>query len=330
MKDYILFTGAGASKPLGYPTTVDFLDMIPDSPIVKSAREFLKEKLGRYDVEHIVTLFETIDKFFGTDAGEFISKRLPVDYQKSNFQKIYRDLKRLFLEVYSKLPDLKKLEAAYMPLLEYLGYRENQIHWFTTNYDPTLDYLCIKKLSDYYISGFPNNEWKPETLEANKAGVYAYFLHGSTAIHRREDGDIVLARNYKMNPRLDYNVLVYPGLTKEGEKHPIFEFYYNALRDRLRKTELVIVIGFSFRDRDINEIFMEAFNENDGLRLVVVDPGINNLPEGSSFPELREKLGERCITIPKPFGDGKDLVEEIKKVFGKDKGLARKAIEKFE
>ena len=334
MKDYVLFTGAGASKPLGYPTTVDFLDMIPDSPIVKSAREFLKEKLGRYDVEHIVTLFETIDKFFDTDAGEFISKRLPADYQKSNFQKIYRDLKRLFLEVYSKLPDLKKLETAYMPLLEYLGYRENKIHWFTTNYDPTADYLCYEKLKDYYINGFPGGVWDESEFNSTESGVYVYFLHGCIGMHlRKDDNRVVLNRSYDRHMVLDRNLIIYPGLIKGDKSYGIFEFYYNALRDRLKKAELVIVIGFSFRDQEIKDIFERAFGENPELKLVVVDPNIekpDKLPEGSNLPELKKRLGKRCITIPKPFGDGKSLVEEIKKVFGEDKSLARKVIEKFE
>ena len=300
---------------------------------MNEAEDFLQKKIKSYDVEHIVILFDTIEKFFKSDAGEFISNKLPPEYKKPNFQNSYNELKKRFLDVYSKLPDLEKLEKAYMPLMELLNYKENRIHWFTTNYDPTLDYLCVKKLSDHYISGFPNNEWRPESLTPEKAGIYAYFLHGSMAIHLREDGDIVFARNYKMNPKLENNILIYPGLTKKYEKDSIFEFYYNALKDRLKRSSLAMVIGFSFRDQEIKAIFERAFEENPEFKLVVVDPHIDEpdkLPEGSELPELKKKLGKRCITIPKPFGDGKNLVEEIKKLFGKDKSLAREVIEKFE
>ena len=73
------------------------------------------------------------------------------------------------------------------------------------------------------------------------------------------------------------------------EREP-FRTAYEYLQQTLNHTALCVVIGFSFRDPAVNETLRSALNENGRLRLIIVEPSMNQ-GSGVKFEDVLGKLG---------------------------------------
>jgi hypothetical protein len=129
------------------------------------------------------------------------------------------------------------------------------------------------------------------------------------------DGKIRNTRDY--SPRASgyaEHLIIYPGFkgNPEQDGHSAFRFAHAALRNDLGETSTVLMIGFSFRDPHLNDIFREALKTNQKLLMVIWNP---IWPEGPDvgLDELKQEYGDRIVHINAKFGD-EDALSQLEQV----------------
>lgn len=139
-----ILTGAGASKALDYPTTVEFFTGLSDSEqnTHSDILNHLRQQLGKkiLDVEDVLSVLQPIEDFVKTPSGRFMSRKLTDSWQQKifNFANLCRE--KCF-DLYGRDPDNLLVKEYYLSLLDICGWRENKITLFTTNYDPVTDVI---------------------------------------------------------------------------------------------------------------------------------------------------------------------------------------------
>ena len=81
------------------------------------------------------------------------------------------------------------------------------------------------------------------------------------------------------------------------------------LKRKLAQAELVLVIGYSFRDPNLNEAFESSMRENKGLNIFLVLPQIPGGP-GFGIESLMSAFRQRVRHFPVRFGDPRNPAEE--------------------
>ena len=179
---------------------------------------------------------------------------------------------------------------------------------FTLNYDWTFEELCIAlgssfKLTDGFSSLLGGN-WSYDHFakfmpSKNRIDVCLFKLHGSTCwvggikslgsfngsqrkpksgFESNENGPFeIVYPGYRREVRLGSESWSMPGI--EGDisigwrQQEPYSIMYQHLDECLAVTKIVVVIGYSFGDTDINARFAKAFRENELVHFVVIDPG---------------------------------------------------------
>ncbi|PKO99306.1 MAG: SIR2 family protein [Bacteroidetes bacterium HGW-Bacteroidetes-2] len=136
-------------------------------------------------------------------------------------------------------------------------------------------------------------------------------LHGSINWERNKNAGTVEIKENSEEP-----LMVYPREAKyeDSYEQPFFEMMARFQRNlRLNDDTLLVCLGYSFNDKHINAAIEEAFNQNPGFRLAVIDPFFDN-PNGSKLlQELKSKAleTERIIMVSETFTDFASHFPEI-------------------
>lgn len=169
------------------------------------------------------------------------------------------------------------------PELPYTDPVYPRIEFFTTNYDDVLEtFFDLKRIR--IIDGY--TEWMPppgkgdeisykfdDTEFDNTDTVRIYKLYGSILyakykgrVWRIEPNVWTMAERYG-------DLLIYPGATKIVWNEPQLQLFYRLHQRLSQKTcKHCIVIGYSFRDRAVADVFRNVVRLNPSLRLYVVSP----------------------------------------------------------
>jgi hypothetical protein len=308
----VVVTGAGASKPLGYPTTIEFFanaEAVPQQ--FKDIYEGIRQKLGVkrqvVDVEDLLRILQASDEFLRTEAGKFLGPMLQKNWARlvPDFTRNVRD--RCF-ELYGRRPDSSRVRDLYMPVLDICGWKQHAVDLFTANYDPVTDDLLeiASGLGLRAYDGFGDlARWDPERYEWSEPGLRVFRLHGSMSWVR--DGDRILnTRDYNLRRNPSHrHLLIYPGFKGDpelDEMDEVFRFAHRRLRSALKSATVLLAIGFSFRDDAINRILTGALIENPQLTVVILNP---QLPPGSGdvIAKLHADESGRLIPVEVAFGD---------------------------
>lgn len=326
----VILIGAGASKALGYPTTVEFYQ---ENLLVNSNLSEVYNKLKNFfrqnklDVEDVLSLLDPINDFKETKSGEFLQ----------TFNKVYFEYIHSFIEysqnrcfdLYGRKPDYKEFEKLYLPFLDACGWKVQKVELFTTNYDPVSDLIMdlADELKLKSFDGFNNrSKWdyrqygydSKKTLAEN--GINIYRLHGSMSWFK--DGKTIKnTRDYnrRQNIGTKEHLLIYPGY--KGNPHidnkdtDAYTFPSNQFERKIFEYEYLIVVGFSFRDEHINEQVKKAMDNNQKLNLIILNPiwesGLNQIVD-----KIKEIYPSRVKHIENKFGD-REAIIELKKCFSK-------------
>mgnify|MGYP000984800183 FL=1 len=169
---------------------------------------------------------------------------------------------------------------------------DSRIQLFTTNYDTLFEqaaqaggFVIIDGFSftqprvfsgryfDYDIVNRERTRLKQEDSFVSKV-FHLYKLHGSLNW---------VKNNYKIrqedNP--DRPLIIYPASSKyeSSYEQPYFEMMSRFQQALRKENVLLIVIGFGFQDKHIQNVILEAVNQNPSFQLVIVnynsDGGIN-------------------------------------------------------
>ena len=199
---------------------------------------------------------------------------------------------------------------------------------FTTNYDIIIDrYIKDKNKEDpnryIYKNGFTIKnrneypEWSPGVY-ADNATFKLFKLHGSIDWYYL-DGEIV-KRDIFLTPSspgetIDgkklFDAILYPVPEKEIYKDPFFELFSHLKETLKRRTETCIIVGYSFRDEHIKNIFFDAINKNQKkLKIILIDKHPEEVMKNLSF--IKDKANFH--PIEGEFGRRKVLDELVEKI----------------
>ncbi|MCH8029394.1 MAG: SIR2 family protein [Candidatus Dadabacteria bacterium] len=334
--DVCLFLGAGASRAFGFPTTVEFIEIVNNFELGTTNQRQIYEAAKRYflnrdiielDIEKILLALDKYEKWITYSFDEVglhsdlilnnydciinkltSSNKMKLEERLVDDRRSIQGLKKIIYTIiydtYWKDPDESEEDyrEAYKKFLLLFS---KPLDIFTTNYD-----LCIENTfwNDDTLDGQLNVGFEPKQSgyifnnqmfhkDGNK--FHLHKLHGSLNWKRnpKNKGKIYLV-NIPDLTDLEYHPMLFPG-GKNFNEFPFNELY-NNLKETLKEVEYCIVIGFSFRDEGINDIFKQALNTNKNLKLLIwnKDKDVKHgLPKG------------KFDTFFKPFG--REYIDEF-------------------
>jgi len=348
----IIFLGAGASKPFGIPTMVEFVE------------EFEKE-LVNWDSEYHgeeseINLYNYIKKFLGDEgdleavlsilnllsekvdlkrlglrgiyyADYFIRRNhilLEYDLQERNIDPIL-NAKTLTIKIKKFIKEKCKPKNnddvfdVYNKFFEIIMPVGNTFDIFTTNYDLCVEIFCKQK-GEMINRGIKPDESRGLSVlrgnpDKNKSMYPLSKLHGSIDWYKiggdiceRESTDHETGDHTKYDQVIEGEMMIYPVQEKYIYRDPFFDMFH-YLKEKLfnnggAKTRC-IVVGYSFRDDAITNIFIDAVKRNPNLKIILLDPEANEIIE-KNLKQIRDNI----VPIEENFGGDKALNELLKKL----------------
>lgn len=276
---------------------------------------FLRNNTRLYDL-HICTE-QAVNQISATTIKHYSLNQVLRAKAKQN--KIYDDMKRVY-NLYTQIAFLNG-DPPWLPI-------------FTTNYDMLLEDIVSEFSANSYtgiplingIDGLTTEEaaWDPSLYNChrkNPEGFYLWRLHGCVCwfydearseicFRRRNTGDLEKVRLCTM----------YPGNETEYVGNDPYGFAFRSLFSHLQKCELIVFIGFSFRDDDVMHVLLKALDERRGrLKILIVDPlythydVYGNLKSAASRTPMpyRLPIDKNMHSIQMSFGERDDLDKMI-------------------
>lgn len=303
----LLFTGAGLSVPLGLPTTKDFQTLL-DRGISTRVMSFMRTFLGNNykDIEHVLS---TLEMFIGKDTFiDSIVKR--ESDSKNEYREVFKDLKSMKDEAVTLIKEIKQGifsslvnydrangKELYINLLRQLNkqFETLQLSIFTTNYDLTFEDAIEMADDEIAELGIKNVDYGFETTIGKRifSKEIDYTWTDGTIEYKKLHGslDWIMDHNKKCTRSGSSTVpldpasmpLLYPGYKETPTTEP-FMTLHDQLFARLMQADIVISIGFAFRDPFINNLFDAALKTNDKTPHFCFNPcALKDLPAESSI-----------------------------------------------
>jgi hypothetical protein len=199
---------------------------------------------------------------------------------------------------------------------------------FTTNYDTVFDALEVtgnlKALKLSLQNGVSYNERKRRSYFSlknylqNKTGnsLYLFRMHGSVTWERREHkGRSVVIDHFpnKHNVRAE---IVEPVISKGLPRTEPFRGLYDIFRNVVQTNNVLVSIGFSYRDDAIRTIIENELERNKYFQVICVAPPCEKVPELDYFMnKLENNYGNRFFWMKERFGTSETaqkIVEAVK------------------
>jgi hypothetical protein len=200
-------------------------------------------------------------------------------------RKLREDLLGLLVDHYCDVDEARAYEL-YKPLFNSPLLR-TPIPVFTLNYDRAVEAVIDKSPDWNLIDGFEPNKssprWSVDTFRnyqgysSNKRDIVLFKLHGSSTWGRLKTSDDIfrLPPHLQRNPGQYEHVIMYPSQAKQGLDAQPFRTAYSYLEECLEHTQKCVIIGTSFRDREINTVIRTAMRRSSKLRLIPVGPEVD-------------------------------------------------------
>ena len=333
-EDVVFFFGAGASAPFGIPTmrkfVTDFEEFLNENA-EKIERDFysdikqtLKNKIHReVDLEAVFTVIDGISnyndpeklgmlalyfmteqrKHFPTFENVETCKKLKLKFQdfvnkKCNIPNTFTEIAKVYRDFFNRFA----IELGSYDLNGEFAYNSNWVI-FTTNYDICLEYYWRQVANIGIDTNFMLDQrtgrsiLRPKSILAEPNKMKLFKLHGSFNWLIDEKTHEVIEVTAKGNSLIGTSyageLMVYPIAEKELYLEPYVSMLVRLNRE-LEKHPIWVVIGYSFNDPVIQEIFIKNWSPQKHSLILI-------------HPEAREigakKLSDINITpIEKYFG----------------------------
>ncbi|HET6976214.1 MAG TPA: SIR2 family protein [Pyrinomonadaceae bacterium] len=303
----LLFAGAGASKavdPQQYPTTVEFFARLPQhvtaDDLFARAVEYLtlKDKTGPIDIEQVLWLIGDLREFIGkasdssTIPGWFIEgNRLSsavgsredlgailnvANIAKSKIQALASRINECVYDLYRDPPSEDQLKNNWIPLFDGLMVHKHPIEVVTTNYDivieEAIEYAKAPVLTGRTRGTQPildKTLWEFKALSATTFMTQGRLtkLHGSVDWIR--GGDRIYVGNPLFHGQHERHAIIYPGF-KGQPTDDLFQVFHRYFQAKISEADIIIFIGYAFRDEYINRILSTEISKE--TKLVVINP----------------------------------------------------------
>ena len=296
-----LFLGAGASVPFLKPTTGEFKQRFARSNYGPSNSALKNAILNHHeypDIEYVLQALREIREFRNSQGGKFITwfeKGLTFQYANSQtiqFDKLIekeiipleQEIRKAVFEYYrwdsSVNTTLRKIyDSIFNMIIRY----QKDIHVFTTNYDIAIEEYCGITDEHKCIDGFVYSNRKRRHIWADGVmsppdhdrgrDVYLYKLHGSLnwKYHSNHGLERTSEESQINDPSYTDNLLVYPTMSpKDGHEKDPYKTIRQHFVKQMKTSDVCIVIGFSFRDKHVNEVMMDFIKNKKPI--VVISP----------------------------------------------------------
>lgn len=219
--------------------------------------------------------------------------------------------------------DKKKAIEYLKPVKDLLASSEDfRINIFSLNYDLVLEYVFNSDEEKLLETGFstavlePSKEikiWNDETLSdsVSQAKIFLYKLHGS--VNWEYDQAYELIKEKETDEGGDKEPLIIFGSNSKMLSFDPFLHILSEFRRKLSKSNLFIVIGYSFHDKYINNLIIQQLATDTNKRLVVVDPqlkdrtpedfvkhleGIQTLKSVNDVINFKRTTPEKVLLVP--------------------------------
>ena len=199
----IFILGAGASVPLGMPTTKNLRTKVCDrTRIGRIAAALYRSAAYRFRIsEDNVNIEDFLEHLYELQLMLWVAQRsrlpqlLPrltgaqAAVPSAAWESFARVQRRVFETLHRTCGDCsgRDVERLWGPILEFVDTRQSVIPIFTLNYDWTFEKLAIENMKSYHlIDGFDlmGGTWDPSRFEASlvrrKINLKLFKLHGST------------------------------------------------------------------------------------------------------------------------------------------------------
>lgn len=278
--------GLPASIDLETQVSQDIMNISPNGLnagarelLVHIERDFKKQKV-KPDIELLLTAVHVVGESIPTLVG-----------LRALLQKKYRNCHdsawRLGYIIWERVIDLLSTPSPqrlnYLEQLLSLHFNQDRpLEVFTLNYDLCLE-AAFKHLKVDYATGFDHDEhdewgavWNPKTLEARELKVRLFKLHGSLDWKIRNLPNIILGFQEKI-------ALIDP-----------FWSLWNVFVRSVRDSEILVIIGYSFRDEHVNALLEEAATR--GVELVIVQPDLDTVTRWASRIKEQSRITPLFLT----------------------------------
>ena len=328
----IVFAGAGASARLGMPTTPQFVEKLNGiwpgaKTLIQQCRKYRVPTGDRrtdnepVDAEELRDWLlaieehaETLDVLSTTPPYGRDGKGGARQAGAQNFVKEIRiRFDDIIRETYGEVNGGQAYNHYAIFLNALMEFDVSLLPFFTTNYD-----LVLESLGDYQ-----DFAWRIETgverqgtssvlnmdlfknTSPNRPTINLFKLHGSTDWWLNSESNKIEFVRFGITPPSHYHeLLIYPTRTKfEQTAAEPFSLFYDKLRSYLssRSVHTCIVIGYSFRDSKINELFLPAMER--GLRLLVLDAAANKITRRLGGVFTQPSLDKQIRVVEIDFGN---------------------------
>ena len=180
-----------------------------------------------------------------------------------------------------------QIDATLTPILDFLKTHSDKIMIFTTNYDRVIEEFARRQSEQFLlIDGFRSEHNQEYVFDSNvsehndlgsKHPIFLYKLHGSLNWVKGDDGRI---QRISVETKLDLpneNLLIYPTLSpKEDADTEPYLTLFKKFETNMEKADMLIVIGSSFRDREITNKISEQFVDRKKKLIILSPTGIRD------------------------------------------------------
>jgi hypothetical protein len=195
---------------------------------------------------------------------------------------------------------------------------------FTLNYDMTIEMICEGE-TIVCTDGFEPS-WDPRTFDLDGTPdaprVRLHKVHGSLVWYRRP-GFRYVKMPLKPNESTDLHyfdgapvtpMMLYPALEKEGDTSP-YRVLAGRLRAALGSADLLVVLGYSFRDREIRTLVVESLVQRPQLAILLVDTDTNAVVARYNEPDQDWRIVRWQGEVESALA-GQGLTTRIRSVLG--------------
>lgn len=277
----LFFLGAGASAPMGIPTmrqfTKDFVELGERPENRQDIGYWLRDLrrvtgTGAWDLEQLLVLIRQA-KNVNNDVGVgLLSKNLFREGSKNkkrfdewiksigyDFKKIERILLE-YIRTRCLNPNIERAKEIYSKIFPIS--KKCILEIFTTNYDPTLENVCVELGYNYSDGFYPDKKigafkWNEGLLGNDKINIYK--IHGSVTWYKKDNYVLKFPADISKAPGID-TLMVYPTESKEI-LNPPFSHIHRKLEKVLFESNMCMVVGHSFGDDYIRTLFLDRLRE---------------------------------------------------------------------
>lgn len=313
--------GAGASKPFNIPDMNELSDLIikkyekqyDEKTAIKDIQRRIEKYGLKHDIEAILSCIDALNdsKNWIKNSGAFaayISRFSTVDqayYGKKEgfYKKMSKDI-RNFIRELCFLPDGEennsKISKVYDNFFKSIKFEYlHGLSVFTTNYDYCFETYCMERSWDFFDGFEP--KWGIQTyvgFDKTDKKLQIYKLHGSSnyVVTGKKSlvktDSIVRPGNRIASGIIAKESMIFPTSEKSFSKKPYFELLFNLRKElasgiRQRQDRIIIIVGYSFRDKAINNAFIDAMETpvSKSKLIYLVDPIADTIIK-DNIPEL--------------------------------------------